>query len=208
TYALLTFVLLPYTNLSFARLEITYENVALDFLASPKAYILLLIGAFIASRWNLIYGWDYAGILVPALLSLAWLSPARPATTMIVTFALVVLVRGLMLVPGFRTMNLEGPRKVALVFTVSFLLKWGLGWVVGPTISDLRITDLFGFGYLLSSLLAVKVLQKEAVARITVPTIAVSVITLVIGSAVGFGLDKLAPAPPPVVAAPAAVAPA
>lgn len=204
TYAILAYVLLPYTNLSFARLEITYENVALDFMSSPKAYILLVIGAYIASRWNLMYGWDYAGILVPALLALAWLSPARLVTTLAETLALVVLVRALVLVPGLRTLNLEGPRKVALVFTVSFLLKWGLGWVVGPSVSDLRITDLFGFGYLLSSLLAVKILQKDAVARIAVPTAVVSVVALVLGSAVGFGLDQLAPAPPPVAVAPTA----
>ncbi len=202
TFALLAYVLLPYTNLSFARLEITYENVALDFMSSPKAYMLLIAGAYLASRWNLLYGWDYAGILVPALLALAWLSPARLVTTFAETLALVLLVRAIVLVPGFRTMNLEGPRKVALVFTVSFLLKWGLGWVVGPTVSDLRITDLFGFGYLLSSLLAVKILQKDAVARITVPTVVVSVAALVLGSAVGFGLDKLAPAPLPIAAPP------
>ncbi|HWU86073.1 MAG TPA: poly-gamma-glutamate biosynthesis protein PgsC/CapC, partial [Kofleriaceae bacterium] len=186
TFALLHYVLLPYTNLSFARLEITYENVALDFMASPKAYILLIIGAWLASRWNLLYGWDYAGILVPALLGLAWLSPARLATTLVETLVLVMLVRGLVLAPGLRTMNLEGPRKVALVFAVSFLLKWSLGWVLGPTVSDLRITDLFGFGYLLSSLLAVKILQKDAIAQIAVPTVVVSVLTLAIGSAVGF----------------------
>ena len=176
-------------------------------MASPKAYILLVVGAFLASRWNLLYGWDYAGILVPALLGLAWLSPARLATTLVETLVLVLLVRVLVRAPGMRTLNLEGPRKVALVFAVSFLLKWSLGWVIGPSVSDLRITDLFGFGYLLSSLLAVKILQKDAIARITVPTVVVSVLTLAIGSAVGFGLDQVAPAPVPIAVAPAAAAP-
>lgn len=207
TFAILAYVLLPYTNLSFARLEITYENVALDFMSSPKAYMLLAVGAFLASRWNLLYGWDYAGILVPALLGLAWLSPARLVTTLVETLVLVVIVRVLVRAPGMRTMNLEGPRKLALVFAVSFLLKWSLGWIVGPTVSDLRITDLFGFGYLLSSLLAVKILQKDAVARIAVPTAVVSVLTLVLGSAVGFGLDQVAPPPVPIAIAPAPAAP-
>ena len=206
TFAILYFVLLPYTNLSFARLEITYENVALDFMSSPKAYILLVVGAHLASRYNLLYGWDYAGILVPALLTLAWMSPFRLVTTLVETLLLVVVVRAIISLPGIRTMNLEGPRKVALVFTVSFFVKWGLGWIVGPTISDLRVTDLFGFGYLLSSLLAVKILQKGTVARIAVPTFVVSVIALVVGSAVGFGLDQVAPTPQPAAIA-AAVAP-
>lgn len=207
TFAVLAYVLLPYTNLSFARLEITYENVALDFLSSPKAYILLVTGAYLGSRYNLLYGWDYAGILVPALLTLAWLSPLRLVTTLFETVMLVVVVRALIAAPGIRTLNLEGPRKVALVFAVSFLLKWGLGWIAGPTVSDLRVTDLFGFGYLLSSLIAVKILQKDTVARIAMPTVLVSMLSLVIGSAVGFGLDRVAPPPPPAAVAPAVGAP-
>lgn len=202
TWALLTYVLLPYTNLSFARLEITYENVALDFLSSPKAYILLVTGAYLGSRWNLLYGWDYAGILVPALLGLAWLSPMRLVTTLAETLLLVVVVRGLLWVPGLRTLNLEGPRKLALVFVVSFWIKYALGWIVGPSISELRITDLFGFGYLLSSLLAVKILQKDNVVRIALPTFVVSVITIAIGSLIGFSLDQVAPAPAQVVVPP------
>jgi len=198
TFAMLAYVLLPYTNLSFSRLELSYENVALDFLSSPKAYILLVTGAYLGSRYNLLYGWDYAGVLVPALLGLAWLSPHRLVTTLAETLLLVLCVRLLVRAPYIRTMNLEGPRKVALVFLVSFVLKWLLGWFVGPRVSGFPITDLFGFGYLLSSLLAVKILQKDTTPRILVPTFLVSIGTLVVGSLVGFSLDKVAPAPPPV----------
>lgn len=197
TYAALVLALLPYTNLSFSRLELAYENVALDFLSSPKAYILLLTGAFIASRWNQLYGWDYAGVLVPALLALGWLSPHRLATTLVETLLLVVVVRVMTRAPGLRTMNLEGPRKVALVFAVSFWIKWTLGWFAGPTVFGLPVTDLFGLGYLLSSLLAVKILQKDTTPRIIVPTFIVSLATILVGSALGFGLGKAVPAPPP-----------
>jgi hypothetical protein len=202
TYAVIAYVLLPYTNLSFSRLELTYENVALDFLSSPKAYILLIAGAFLGSRYNLRYGWDYAGILIPALLGLAWLSPLRILTTLIESLLLVLVVRILVRLPWFRTLNLEGPRKVALVFTVSFAAKWTLGWFVGPTFHGLKVVELFGFGYLLSSLIAVKILQKDAISRIAVPSIAVGVAGWVAGSFIGFGLDKIAPAPPPLTASP------
>ena len=202
TFAILYLVLLPYTNLSFARLEISHENVALDFIGSPKAYILLLTSAYLASRYNLRYGWDYAGILVPALLTLAWFSPFRLVTTLVETVTLVGLVRTITWAPGLRTANIEGPRKVALVFAISFLLKWGLGWVVDPTaFGGTGVTDLFGFGYLLSSLLAVKILQKDTVGRIAVPTALVSVLALIVGSALGFGLDQLAPSPAPIAIA-------
>ena len=197
TFAVLAYVLLPYTNLSFSRLELTYENVALDFLSSPKAYILLLTGAYLGSRYNLLYGWDYAGVLVPALLALGWLSPHRLATTLAETLLLVLVVRIITRAPGLRTMNLEGPRKVALVFTVSFFIKWTIGWFAGPTVFGLPVSDLFGLGYLLSSLLAVKILQKDTTPRIIVPTFIVSLATIIVGSVLGFSLGKVAPAPPP-----------
>jgi gamma-polyglutamate biosynthesis protein CapC len=202
TYALVAYVLLPYTNLSFARLEISYEDVALDFFSSPKAYIVLVVGAWIASRGNLVYGWDYAGILVPALLAIAWFSPMRLLTTFAETTLLVLCVRGIVWLPLIRTMNLEGPRRVALVFTTSFMLKYAIGWILHPLFPDLQITDLFGFGYLLPSLIAVKALQKDEFTQVVMPTFAVSVAALAVGSIVGFTLDKLAPAPvPPPLAA-------
>jgi gamma-polyglutamate biosynthesis protein CapC len=196
TFAILAYVLLPHTNLSFSRLELTYENIALDFLSSGKAYILLVCGAFLASRYNLKYGWDYAGILIPALLGIALVSPLRLVTTLVEALVLVLCVRGLVLLPGLRTLNLEGPRKVALVFAVSFAIKWTLGWFVGPTVHGLKVVELFGFGYLLSSLVAVKILQKDGVSRIVVPAFAVGGLAWLVGSSVGFAVDKVAPASP------------
>jgi hypothetical protein len=81
TYLILRHVLIPFTNLSYSSLSLTYENVALDFLASPKAYIILLTGTYVAARYNLLYGWDFSGILIPALLALACFSPIRLVTT-------------------------------------------------------------------------------------------------------------------------------
>src|SRR5262249_35688871 len=54
-YLVLTRLLLRHTNLTFSSIELTYENVALDFLASPKAYIILLTGTYLAARYNLLY---------------------------------------------------------------------------------------------------------------------------------------------------------
>src|SRR5687767_552245 len=157
TYLILRHVLLPFTNLSYSSLSLTYENVALDFLASPKAYIILLTGTYVAARYNLLYGWDFSGILIPALLALACFSPIRLVTTAAEALLLVFVVRGLLLLPFLRTRNLEGPRKIALVFTVSFALKYVLGWALAPRtpwgaalverLPAMQVTDLFGFGY-------------------------------------------------------------
>jgi gamma-polyglutamate biosynthesis protein CapC len=205
-YALLRFLFLRYTNLSLSSLELTYENVALDFLASPKAYILLLTGAYLASRYNLLYGWDFSGVLVPALLALACFSPWRLVTTTVEALALVLLVSGLLKIPWVRARNVEGPRKIALVFTVSFALKWIVGWLLAPRtpwgaalllrLPEFSVTDLYGFGYLVPSLLATKMLSKGERARVLVPTLQVAALTFVLGSVIGFALDQIAPSPP------------
>ncbi|MCP4222953.1 MAG: hypothetical protein GY773_06395, partial [Actinomycetia bacterium] len=130
TYGVLVLLLLPYTNLSFSSIEITYDNVALNFLASPKAYIVLLVSAILAARFNVLYGWDYNGILVPSLLALGWLEPMSIIVTVaevMVLFATTKLVRAS---PLLRTANLEGPRLIALVFSLGFFLKYGLAWFV------------------------------------------------------------------------------
>src|SRR5262249_54085931 len=71
-----------------------------------------------------------------------------------------------------------------------------------------QVTDLFGFGYLLPSLIAAKMLQKEQVGQILYPTYQAAIVALVVGSVVGFGLDLVAPAEakpaPPVLDVPAA----
>ncbi|MFP2913067.1 poly-gamma-glutamate biosynthesis protein PgsC/CapC, partial [Pyxidicoccus sp. 3LFB2] len=195
TYALLRFVLLPATNLSFSSLELMYEDVAQDFLASPKAYIILLTTALLAARFNLNYGWDFNGILVPALLALTWLEPAKLVSTLLEVLLLVAGTRALLAMPGLRTLNLEGPRKTVLVFFLGFVVKWAIGWALGGRVPGLKVTDLFGFGYLVPTLLAVKILQKKAVARVMLATVHTSLAGFIVGSLVGFGLSLVEPRP-------------
>ncbi|HET9452308.1 MAG TPA: poly-gamma-glutamate biosynthesis protein PgsC/CapC, partial [Aggregicoccus sp.] len=193
TYAVLRWVLLPGTNLSFGSLELVYEDIARSFLASPKAYIILLTTALLAARFNLKYGWDFNGILVPALLALTWLSPGKLVATVAEVLLLVLATKAVLTLPGLRTMNLEGPRKTVLVFTLGFLLKFCIGWALGGRVPGLKVTDLFGFGYLVPTLLAVKILQKQVVARIVLPTLHTSLAGFVLGSLIGFGLSLFEP---------------
>jgi gamma-polyglutamate biosynthesis protein CapC len=195
TYVLLRFVLLPATNLSFSSLELMYEDVAQDFLSSPKAYIILLTTAFLAARFNLKYGWDFNGILVPALLALTWLEPLKLVATLAEVLLLVVAARAVLSLPGLRTLNMEGPRKTVLVFCLGFLVKWTIGWAMGGRIPGLKVTDLFGFGYLVPTLLAVKMLQKQVVARVLLPTLHTSLAGFLVGSLAGFGLSLIEPRP-------------
>lgn len=192
-YLALVLVLLPYTNLSFARLELSYEDVALDFLGSPKAYIILLTGAFIAARSNLLYGWDYNGILVPSLLALSWFSPLTLAITVLEALVLLYATKAFLALPALKTKNLEGPRKLTVVFTLGFVLKYVAGWVVGDHLEGVKLTDYFGFGYVLTSLIAVKMLTTKRVGRVLLPSLQVSLISFVVGSGIGFGLELVAP---------------
>ncbi len=194
TYALLHFVLLPHTNLSFSLLELTYENVALDFLGSAKAYMILIVGAFIAARLNLLYGWDYNGILVPSLIGLTWFAPGTAVSTLIEAVVLYVIASGVLSLPIWRRVNLEGPRKLVLVFTLGFLLKVAIGWLAAVVAPSWNPLSTFGFGYVLTSLIAVKMLTRRVVGRVAFPILAVSLAGFVVGSGVGFGLEQIAPA--------------
>lgn len=193
TWLLVAKILLQYTNLSYASLELTYENVALDFLGSPKAYMVLLTTAFFAARYNLFYGWDYNGIMVPSLIALTWFQPSLLATTVIESLILLYMTRAVLAIPLLKRRNFEGPRKLAVVFSVGFVLKMALGWTIGTWWPGLHLIDLFGFGYVLTSLLAVKMLNLKKTGRVLLPSIAVSLLGFVVGSAAGFGLEQILP---------------
>ena len=194
-YAALQFVLIPYTNLSISDFELTYENVALGFLASPKTYIILLTGAYLATRNSLAWGWDSHGIVVLALVALAWLSPMKVLTTVVEVLVLVVAVRAFLVLPGVRTANLEGYRRIVVVFGIGFALKFAACHVMAATYPGLRATDYFGFGYLLPALLALKILQRGSATVILLPTLQTSLVALALGTGIGLGLALIDPEP-------------
>ena len=194
-FAALRFVLIPYTNLSISDFELTYENVALGFLASPKTYIILLTGAYLATRNSLAWGWDSHGIVVLALVALAWLSPLKVLTTVVEVLVLVVAVRAVLVLPGIRTANLEGYRRIVVVFGIGFALKFAACHAMAATYPGLRATDYFGFGYLLPSLLALKILQRGSATVILLPTLQTSLVALGLGTLIGLGLALLDPDP-------------
>ncbi len=193
TYLGLSAVLLAYTNLSLSSFELLYEDTALDFLGNAKSYLLLLTTAALAARFNLRFGWDFGGILVPALLGLLLFTPTELAITIGEALLLWVTALALLRLTPLGRMNLEGPRKVALVFTLSVVLKWLLSLGVGDRLVGLRPRDLFGFGYLLSSLLALRMLQRRSAVRVLLPTLTTAALGWALGSAIGFGLDLVAP---------------
>ena len=192
-FVLLRFLLIPFTNLSISDFELSYENVALGFLVSPKTYIILLTGAYLAARNNIAWGWDSNGIVVLALVALAWLSPLKVLTTVIEVMLLVVVVRAVLTLPWLTTANLEGSRRIVLVFGIGFTLKFLGCHLLAAGYPGLKATDYFGFGYLLPSLLALKILQKGNAAVILFPTLQTSALSLALGSIIGFSMAMARP---------------
>jgi hypothetical protein len=165
TWTFLQGVLIPYTNFQFSGFELMFEKVAVDFLAAPKAYIVLVVTAFVAARNNVRFGWDFGGIMVPALLAIVALTPMKLLTTMVEVVALVWIYRGLTALPWVRNLNLEGPRRIVTMYSASYGLKWLIAVSALAWLPAMQVSDLYGFGYLLTSLVALRCYQHGNTAR-------------------------------------------
>ena len=186
TWFVVRYVLMEATNFNIASLAFMYEDSASSFLATPKAYIIVLVTAFIASRLNLFYGWDFSGILIPSLLALQWFEPFKILTTLAEAAVILMLAELTLRLPIFRNITIEGARKLLLFFNLSFAYKFILSWVLILLLPDTRVTDWFGFGYLLATLLAIKMHDKGLFARMTAATIQTSFAGIAVATLIGF----------------------
>jgi hypothetical protein len=195
TYLIVSEILLKHTNFSISRFEIANESVSLAFLESPHAHIILLIGALLGARYNLHYGWDYNGILVPALLAVAWYEPLKVATTLLEAILVYVSCIGLMKVRPFSRALIVGSRRTLMAFSVGFLFKYAAGFVLQHYAPTVQLIDYFGFGYLLPTLLAVKIWNRGNALVVLGPVLQVSLIAFPLGSLVGYLIRDLGPGP-------------
>ncbi len=194
-YLLLLWVLLPHTNLSFAQFELTYEDLSRDFISSPRAYMLLLIGALMATHMAVRYGWDAGGIIIPGLLAITWVHPEKLAATLVEVLLIVIALRIIQRLPVIRTSNLTGMRPLVLAFTASYAVKLLLSFGLADKYPGLRITDLFGFGYLLPALIAVRCWRYGSLPRVLFPAVVISLGAFIVGTTIGVGLEQLRPLP-------------
>jgi gamma-polyglutamate biosynthesis protein CapC len=191
TYLLIAEILIPYTNFNISTLSFMYEDIASSVLASPKAYIILVTAAFIASRMNLKYGWDYNGILIPSLLALQWYNPSKILVTFVEAFVILLISQLILKLPLFQRMNIEGGRQILFFFNVGFIYKVLLGFIVASAFPYYNITDLYGFGYLLSTLIALKMYQKGLAIKMTRTILQTSLSATLIASILGFCLTLI-----------------
>jgi hypothetical protein len=174
SWLIVRYGLMEFTNFSLSNIGYMYEDLAASILASPKAYIILITTAFVASRMNLHYGWDFNGILLPALLALQWYEPLKIVTSFGEAFIILALASLLLRLPPFSRMTIEGAHKLLLFFNIGFLYKIALGFALIEWSPTTRGSDLFAFGYLLSTLLAIRMHEKGIVVRLTRATLQTS----------------------------------
>ena len=191
TYLIVRYGLMELTNFSISNLGYMYEGVASNILASPKSYIILLVAAFIASRMNFHYGWEYNGILIPALLALQWHEPLKILTSFAEAWVIYLVALALFRTPLLRNANIEGGRKLLLFFNIGFAYKILLGYAVLVWFPEFKVTDSYAFGYLLATLMALKMHDKDIATRLTRATLQTSVVGVLVGGGIGFALTLL-----------------
>lgn len=193
TYLIVSELLLPYTNFTLSRFQVANESVSLAFLESPHAHIILLVGAVLGARNNVRYGWDYNGILVPALLAVAWYQPSKVATTLLEALMVYYSCMWLIRRRPFSRMMFVGCRRVVLTYSVGFAIKYSTGMLLVRFWPDVQLIDFFGFGYLLPSLLANKMWDRGGVPKVLMPTLQVSIVAFPLGALVGYALRAFEP---------------
>ena len=194
TFIIVRYGLMEFTNFRIGAVVYLYEDFASSVFASPKAYIILISTCLIASRMNLRYGWDFSGILIPALLALQWYQPWKILTSFVEALIIYLLAIWLLSSRFFANATVEGGSKILLFFNISFAYKLALGHGLAWAGIEHRITDYYGFGYLLPTLIAIKAHDKAIWTRLTRATLQVSFLGAVVGSLAGFALTLLIPA--------------
>ena len=186
TYVIVRYVLMEFTNFNIGSLEFMYESISSSLLASPKAYIILITSAILASRMNLLYGWDFNGVLIPSLLALQWYQPMKIVTSIIEACVILIVAGFLLRTPWFRDKTIEGARKLLLFFNISFGYKFLIAHLCNGFGVVTPVSEFYGFGYLLSTLVAVKMHNMNSVTRFLRSTTQMSLVGALAANLLGF----------------------
>ncbi len=186
TYLITQFVLVPFTNFNVSNFHALYEDITTSLMSSPKSYIILISTAYLASWINLRYAWDFNGILIPSLLGLLWHDPLKILISGLECLLIYAVGSLLIKAPVLRNMTIQGGSKVTFFFTICFLYRLLICHLLPLVLPGFHLTDAFGFGYLLTTLMAIKIHDRGRCLRMLRATAEVSVIGAVAGSLIGF----------------------
>ena len=191
TFVIIRFVLMTVTNFNVGHMAYMYSNAAASLLASPKSYIILIVTGFVASRMNLRYGWEYNGILIPALLALQWYEPLKIISSLAEAAVVYIVSDRLLQTSLFRGTTMEGARKLLLFFNVAYAYRFALGYFLPLIFPGVAVNDYYGFAYMLSSLIALKMHSKNIALRLARATIQTSFTSAVAANLIGLWLASL-----------------
>ena len=188
TYFIICVFLGSLTNLNLSNFNLMYEDISSSLLASPKSYIILVCTAYLASWINLRYAWDFNGILIPALLGMMLHNPMKIVASCAECTLIFFLANLLLGTPWLRNIGMQGGRKLLFFFTICFGIRLFYAHIIPFFSSHAQVTDVFGLGYLLSTLMAVKAHDKQLLVRMLKGTLQVSLVGGIAGSLIGFAL--------------------
>lgn len=191
TYVIIRYGLMALTNFSMENLSYLYSNLAGSMAASPKIYIILLVAVYVTSRYSLKYAWEYNGFLLPALLALQWYEP----TKIIMAFVEAMLIYGIAKIitalPYIRRVNIQGARQLLLFFNIAFVYKFILAYALIHFAPQVKITDYYAYGYLLSALVAMKMYNVDSATRVVRYFAQVLIVATIFAVIIGYAFSLL-----------------
>ncbi len=193
TYLIVRYLLMEHTNFNIGTLEYMYEGIAVSFAESPKAYIVLITVALFASKLNLYYGWEFSGILIPSLIALQWYEPIKIVFTFLEMIVIFTTASLILRMPFWQNRTIEKASKVFLFFNISFGYRMALGYFIEEVSPGVKISDFFAAGYLVATLMAVKIHEKNIAIRLSMVTIITSFAAAFVGNILGFLFFLLPP---------------
>src|SRR5436190_15183694 len=191
TYLVIRYGLMEWTNFRISGIAYLYNDLLLTFLASPRAYIILIVTTLLVTRMNLTYGWDYGGILVAGLLALEWYFPLRVFVTLGEALLVYVIASSLLKSKLFESADITRARQLVLFFSIGFMYKYLLNWWLTLFAPEVKIIDLFAFGYLLSTFIAITMYETQAPIRIFSSLLQTSLLGAILGTAIAFFVNIL-----------------
>ena len=171
SYLVVTYGLFELTNYSLSEVRLLFDSQSYQVSQSGWSYLLMTVTALIASRMNLTFGWEYSGIILPALVSLELAEPIKLVGCVVDTALTAVLGALVLSRPAFRDVNCEGARKIMLFFSISLFTKILFQRLLIGTSWAFLAGEIEGFGFLVSSLFAIKIYEKGIGLRLSSATI-------------------------------------
>jgi len=182
TYGILIYLLPMFTSYNPGQIATFVLSTKQGLIEQPLFFVFILLGVGIASKLNLKLGWDFGGILVPALLASCFLDPLKLFAMSIEIVA--VYLTGTTIIRCLKLQRLHGIDRLRLFFTVAFSIRLIELLVVSEYLHGYRFEDFEGIGFILSAIIGSTASQKESFkffikpTLITVPIISVAVTSI------------------------------